>query len=266
MTNNENEALDLISTITLGITQSLSNTHTNLVAKVVKVNATTIDVQPVIAREVNGQAKPLPVFPDVPVINFLGGSSSIQMPIAIGDYCQLFVNERCLDNWYFGNDNQKPLSNRMFDYSDAVAFVGLKNKAGELEIPDRIKTTGDCLQLGDYEHHGNRLQYGNYVQDGDFTQVGNKEQTGDKTQTGNYSLIGNFSVTGVGGGGGTANMSNITLNHNNGDYNLSGDINQTGNHTIDGDIIINGQSLWEFMNNHTHSGVQAGGSNTGVPN
>ena len=61
-------------------------------------------------------------------------------------------------------------------------------------------------------------------------------------------------------------MSNITLNHNNGDYNLNGNINQTGTNTIDGDIIINGVSLWDFMNYHSHSGVQAGGSNTGVPN
>ena len=129
MINNSNESLDLLSTISLGIIQALSNTHTNLLAKVVKVNATTIDVQTVIAREVNGQTKPLPVFPEVLVINFLGGSSSIQMPISVGDYCILFVNERCLDNWYFGNDNQKPLNSRMFDYSDSVALVGLKNKA-----------------------------------------------------------------------------------------------------------------------------------------
>jgi hypothetical protein len=210
MTNNNNEALDLLSTITLGITQTLSNTHTNLIAKVVKVNAKTIDVQPVVAREVNGKAIPLPVFPEVPVINFLGGSSSIQMPIAVGDYCILFISERCLDNWYFGNDNQKPLSSRMFDYSDAVALVGLKNKANELEIPTRVKMTGDTLQLGNYEHQGSR------------------------NQTGNYTILGN--------------------------------INQTGTNTIDGDIIINGQSLWDFMNNHTHGGVQAGGSNTGVPN
>jgi hypothetical protein len=210
MTNNNNEALDLLSTITLGITQALSNTHTNLIAKVVKVNATTIDVQPVIAREVNGKAIPLPVFPEVPVINFLGGSSSIQMPIAVGDYCTLFVSERCIDNWYFGNDNQKPLSNRMFDYSDAVAFVGLKNKSSELEIPNVIKMTGDALQIGSYTHQGSR------------------------NQTGDYTILGN--------------------------------INQTGTNTIDGDIIINGQSLWAFMNNHTHGGVQAGGSNTGVPN
>ena len=210
MKDNSNESLDLLSTITLGITQALSNTHTNLVAKVVKVNSKTIDVQPVVAREVNGKTIPLPVFPDVPVINFLGGSSSIQMPISAGDDCILFVSERCLDNWYFGNNNQKPLSNRMFDYSDSVALVGLKNKANELIIPDRIKMTGDCLQLGAYEHHGSR------------------------SQTGNYTIQGN--------------------------------INQTGTNTINGDIVINGQSLWDFINNHTHSGVQSGGSNTGVPN
>ena len=210
MKDNSNEALDLLSTISLGITQSLSNTHTNLVAKVVKVNAKTIDVQPVIAREVNGQTKPLPVFPDVPVINFLGGNSSIQMPIAVGDDCILFVSERCLDNWYFGNNNQKPLSPRMFDYSDSIAFVGLKTKANELVIPDRIKMTGDTLQIGSYEHHGNRNQTG--------------------------------------------------------DYTIHGNINQTGTNTINGDIIINGQSLWSFINNHTHSGVQSGGSNTGAPN
>lgn len=204
MKDNSNEALDLLSTISLGIMQALSNTHTNLVAKIVKVNATTIDVQPVIAREVNGQTNPLPVFPDVPVINFLGGNSSIQMPIAVGDDCILFVSERCLDNWYFGNNNQKPLSPRVFDYSDSIALVGLKTKANELEIPDRIKFTGDALQLGNYEHQGNRNQTGNYI--------------------------------------------------------------QVGNHQITGDIIINGQSLWSFMNDHTHSGVQSGGSNTGVPN
>lgn len=210
MKDNSNEALDLLSTISLGIMQALSNTHTNLVAKIVKVNATTIDVQPVIAREVNGQTKPLPVFPEVPVINFLGGNSSIQMPITVGDDCILFVSERCLDNWYFGNNNQKPLSPRMFDYSDSIALVGLKTKANELEIPDRIKFTGDALQLGTYEHQGNRTQVGS--------------------------------------------------------YNLTGDITQNGTNTIAGDIIINGKSLNDFMNNHTHSGVQTGGSNTGVPN
>ena len=243
MTNNENEALDLISTITLGITQSLSNTHTNLVAKVVKVNATTIDVQPVIAREVNGQTKPLPVFPDVPVVNFLGGNSSIQMPIAVGDDCILFVSERCFDGWYYGNKNQKPMHPRMFDYSDCVAFVGLKNKAGELEIPDRIKMVGDTLQIGDYEHQGNRLQTGNYEHNGDM------EQVGDFTMTGNQLVNGNFVVNG-GAGGGQASMNGTTFSL-----------------PASSDLVIatslGNISLRAFIENHYHPGDSGG--NTGTP-
>lgn len=259
MNDNSNEALDLISTITLGITQSLSNTHTNLVAKVVKVNTTTIDVQPVVAREVNGKTIPLPVFTEVPVVNFLGGSSSIQMPIAIGDYCQLFVNERCLDSWYFGNDNQKPLSSRMFDYSDSVAFIGLKNKAGELEIPTVITMLGDTYQEGDYVHLGNRTQTGDYDLTGDMTQLGNKNQTG------NFGLIGNMTITGTGGGSGTANMSNITLNMSNGNINItSGSITISGGSVTvtGGDVIADGISL-KNLNTEV---FKLGGSNTGVPN
>lgn len=184
MKDNSDEALDLLSTITLGIMQSLSNAHTNLIAKVVKVNARTIDVQPVVAREVNGKAIPLPVFPEVPVINFLGGNSSIQMPIAIGDYCILFVSERCIDNWYYGNDNQKPLSNRKFDYSDAVALVGLKNKNGELEIPTTIKIIGNTVCDGNWIINGNLTVNGNItVNSGDIVADGisfkNHIHTGD---------------------------------------------------------------------------------------
>ena len=196
MTYNNDANNSLQSLILSGIMNVLKDTHTILIGEIVKVNAKTIDVQPVIARNVNGKEEPLPVFPDVPVINFLGGTSSIQMPLAKGDDCILFVSERCFDGWYFGNKNQKPMHPRMFDYSDCVAFVGLKNKAGELDIPDRIKMVGDTLQIGDYEHQGNRYQKGNY--------------------------------------------------------------------TIDGDIIINGKSLWSYMNNHTHPGDSGG--TTGVPN
>ena len=225
MINNSNESLDLLSTITLGIIQALSNTHTNLVAKVVKVNATTIDVQPVIAREVNGQAKPLPVFPDVPVVNFLGGNSSIQMPIAVGDDCILFVSERCLDNWYFGNDNQKPLSNRMFDYSDSVALVGLKNKANELMIPDTIKITGDTKAIGDWDI------------------------TGNIEITGNELINGNFVVNG-GAGGGQASMNGTTFS-----LPASSDLVIA--------TSLGNVSLRSFIENHYHPGDSGG--NTGKP-
>lgn len=236
MTYNNDSNSSLTSLIMQGIMNALADTHTIIIGQIEKVNQTTIDVQPVIARNVNGKEEPLPVFPDVPVVNFLGGTSSIQMPLAKGDDCILFVSERCFDGWYHGNKNQKPMHPRMFDYSDCVAFVGLKNKAGELDIPDRIKMVGDTLQIGDYEHQGDREQTGNYILTGDFTINGHTIKNGNLTVNGNITIVGN--------GSGTVNASGCTVN-------LTG-----------GDVIADGVSL----KNHTHKGVQTGGGNTGVPN
>lgn len=141
--------------ITKAIYEALSNTHTNLIAKITKVNKTTIDCKPVIARVVDGQKVELPDFVEVPIINLLGGNSSIQMPIKEGDYCILFVIERCFDNWYYGADFEIPQSLRMHDYSDCLALVGVHNQNGELEIPDTIKISGDTLIDGDVVINGN---------------------------------------------------------------------------------------------------------------
>lgn len=231
MTYNNDSNSSLTSLIMQGIMNALADTHTIIIGQIEKVNRTTIDVQPVIARNVNGKEEPLPVFPDVPVVNFLGGTSSIQMPLAKGDDCVLFVSERCFDGWYYGNKNQKPMHPRMFDYSDCVAFVGLKNKAGELEIPDRIKMTGNALQLGDYEHQGNR------------------EQTGNYTLNGNELINGNFVVNG-GAGGGQASMNETTFSL-----------------PASSDLVIatslGNVSLRAFIENHYHPGDSGG--NTGTP-
>lgn len=171
----------LQATILNGVYQQLSNTHTNLIAKITKVNAKTINAKPVVNRVVDGKEIMLPDFEEIPIINLIGGSSYIQMPLSIGDYCMLFVNERCIDNWYYGKDFTKPIIPRMHDYSDSVALVGLHNKNGELTIPDRIKMNGDCLQIGDYEHQGNRIQIGNFTQTGDYTITGNVVVNGNIT-------------------------------------------------------------------------------------
>ena len=243
MTYNNDSNSSLTSLIMQGIMNALADTHTIIIGQIEKVNKTTIDVQPVIARNINGKEEPLPVFPDVPVVNFLGGTSSIQMPLAKGDDCVLFVSERCFDGWYYGNKNQKPMHPRMFDYSDCVAFVGLKNKAGELEIPDRIKMIGDTLQIGDYEHQGNRLQTGNYEHNG------NMEQVGDFTMTGNQLVNGNFVVNG-GSSGGQASMNGTTFSL-----------------PASSDLVIatslGNISLRAFIENHYHTGDSGG--NTGKP-
>lgn len=184
MNYNENSKPTLESTILNSIRGSLVDTHTTLIAKITKVNQKTIDCKPVISRLVNNKVVDLPVFIEVPIINFLGGSSSIQMPLAVGDYVVLFVVERCFDEWYSGNDFKPPLEARVHDYSDCIALVGLKNMQGELDIPTVITMLGDGYIQGNYNIEGN------------VTRIGNENITGNVTINGNLSVNGNITITG----------------------------------------------------------------------
>ena len=236
MNYNENSKPTLESTILNSIRGAMVDTHTTLIAKITKINQKTIDCKPVISRLVNDKTVDLPVFIEVPVINFLGGSSSIQMPLAVGDYAVLFVVERCFDEWYSGNDFKPPLEARVHDYSDCIALVGLKNMQGELDIPTVITMLGDCYQEGNYEHLGNRTQSGDYTLTGDFT------INGQTIKNGNLTINGNITING-GGGGGTVNATGCTIN-------LSS-----------GDIVADGISL----KNHTHT-EQGDGNETSTAN
>ena len=228
MNYNENSKPTLESTILNSIRGSLVDTHTTLIAKITKINQKTIDCKPVISRLVNDKTVDLPVFIEVPIINFLGGSSSIQMPLAVGDYAVLFVVERCFDEWYSGNDFRPPLEARIHDYSDCIALVGLKNMSGELDIPTVIKMIGDTKQEGNYIHEGDREQTGDYTLTGDFT------INGQTIKNGNLTVNGNITINGTGGGG-TVNASNVTIN-------LTG-----------GDVISDGISLKKHRHTETNA-------------
>lgn len=161
MVHNKNEKPTLENVILSAVAEALRNTHTNLIAKITKVNQKTINCKPVISRIVDEKKIDLPEFAEVPIINFLGGSSSIQMPLTVGDYCILFISERCFDGWYDGQDFETPLEARIHDYSDSVALVGIQNKAGELDIPTVITILGDTYLEGNLEHKGNQTVDGN---------------------------------------------------------------------------------------------------------
>ena len=184
MNYNENSKPTLESTILNSIRGAMVDTHTTLIAKITKVNQKTIDCKPVISRLVNDKTVDLPTFIEVPIINFLGGSSSIQMPLAVGDYAVLFVVERCFDEWYSGNDFKPPLEARIHDYSDCIALVGLKNMSGELDIPTVITMLGDGYIQGNYNIEGN------------VTRIGNENITGNVTINGNLSVNGNITIVG----------------------------------------------------------------------
>lgn len=151
MTDKKEELTDVLNDSVL---VALANTHTIVIAKVVTVGATTIDVQPVIQRVVDGVAIDLPVFPSVPPVFLSGGTSYDAHPITADDYCLLLVSERCFDRWYDGADNQPPIEQRMHDYSDCFALVGVSPASMAKTIPKTIERIGDSKVVGAYIHQG----------------------------------------------------------------------------------------------------------------
>lgn len=225
----------LIDTLMIAIDQALANLHTATIAKVTKVNASTINCRPVINRMVDGQSVQLPEFVDVPPLFLQGGSSYTAHPVAVGDYCLLVFTERCFDRWYDGQDFQSPLELRMHDYSDGIAIVGINPLAGAITIPTVIQRTGDTNEDGDITHQGDRTQTGNQ------TIVGNLHVDGNVTVTGNITCQGTIAAgnfTGLGGGTMTASV----------DIESTGDIKA-------GNVSLNG---------HTHT--DSVGGTTSAPN
>lgn len=152
MTDKKEELTDVMND---GILTALANTHTIVVAKITAVGSITIDCQPVIQRVVDGSAIQLPVFPSVPPVFLSGGASYDAHPLAVGDYCLLLVSERCFDRWYGGADNVPPIEQRMHDYSDCFALVGVSPASMAKTIPATIERFGDSTVTGDYIHTGN---------------------------------------------------------------------------------------------------------------
>lgn len=243
------ERKQLVDTINQAIEFALANLHTATIARVVAVADTTIDVQPVINRTVNGESIPLPVFTKVPPVFMQGGGSYTAHPIAVGDYCLLVFTERCFDRWYEGQDNRRPAEFRMHDYSDGLAIVGVNPRAGAFTIPDVIQQTGDTNQDGNYTHQGNRTQVGDYDLTGDYTQVGNMTIQGNVEITGDVQVNGNITCTGTIAAGNFTGLGGGTM---------------TSTTTIETteDVVASGISL----NSHTHNENGDGGGVTDPPN
>lgn len=184
---------ELTNAINAGLSFALAKTHTITIAKITAVDEKTLNCRPVINREFRSEDKPLPEFIQVPPVFMNGGASYTAHPIAVGDYCLLLISERCYDNWYDGTDYVLPTEERMFDYSDAFALVGIQNKAGAITIPDVITQIGDAYMQGnhvhdgDLEHNGNTTHAGNYTQTGNLEREGSETVTGDRTQTGSIT-------------------------------------------------------------------------------
>lgn len=187
MTQKKEELTDVTND---SLITALANTHTILIGRIENVGATTIDVQPVIQRVVDGNNISLPIFPSVPPVFLQGGTSYDAHPIAVGDYCLLLVNERCFDRWYMGEDGLPPLEMRMHDYSDCFALVGVNPASMAKTIPTTIERFGDSTVTGAWIHTGSYDLTGPLTVTGDTTTIGNTDST-------TYSVSGTPGWTGT---------------------------------------------------------------------
>lgn len=68
-----------------------------------------------------------------PLLINSGGVGYLTFPIATGDECVIFFNDRDIDNWWTtGSQNSPPNSARLHDLNDALVFVGIRSLAKKL--------------------------------------------------------------------------------------------------------------------------------------
>ena len=173
------EQKQLIDTLMNAVNNALADLHTATIARVTKVNETTIACRPITNRVIDGESVELPEFIEVPVLFMQGGGSYTAYPIAVDDYCLLIFTERCFDRWYDGQDFQPPLELRMHDYSDGIALVGVNPLAGAITIPSVIQQTGDSNHDGNHTHTGDLTIEGDLDLTGTLTVIGGISATGD---------------------------------------------------------------------------------------
>ena len=89
-----------------------------------------------LVRQLSGVYAPesssYPILLDCPTIIMSGGDSGMSFPIKKGDSCIVLFNDRDIDNWVEGVDDNEVASNRLHSISDGIALIGPRNKANKL--------------------------------------------------------------------------------------------------------------------------------------
>lgn len=73
-----------------------------------------------------------PVIIDAPVITLGGGNGALTFPIASGDECIIFFNDRDIDNWFSGSSGSAVATGRLHSFSDAIILIGPRSMANVL--------------------------------------------------------------------------------------------------------------------------------------
>ena len=143
----------LAEVLKMAIEERLASVHTAMPARVVKYDPATqrVDVEPCLKREnaLTGEQVALPVIPNVPLMFPRTKKAWVALPVAVGDYVELIIQERPIDRVMERGGVVDLEDPRRFDLTDCVAIPGLfpDGEAMNLEAPTALELKNDSAEL-----------------------------------------------------------------------------------------------------------------------
>jgi len=231
--------------------QMMAQMHTCLPGIVVSYDYTKqkASVKPLIKKKYrDGRVDSLPVIVNVPVVWPRSSNASMTFPVNKGDYVMLLFAERAMELWLTQGGETEPGDTRKYDLTDAIAVPGLY----PFSVPSLAENNTDLLIK--YNSTTIRITQSGDVNIDTPTNV-NINAGNNIAMTAGSQITMAAPLIGMSANGVTA-----TINGG-GNVSIDGPIVTTNTIDTAGDITAGTVSL----QTHVHSGVQAGGSNTGQP-
>lgn len=167
----------------------------------------------------------MPLLLDCPVVFPGGGGVTLTFPIRAGDEVLVILASRCIDAWWAQGGIQNQAMMRMHDLSDGFVLPAVRSQ------PNKFTASTSNAQLR--------------TDDGTVSVSLNPTTHAIAVATTGAATV----------SAGSATVTAATIQ-------LTGNVTVTGNLSVSGTMTNNGTNIGKT---HQHSGVTAGGSNTGAP-
>lgn len=183
--------LELATLLRAASSEALRSVNTGMPGEIVSYDPSTQTASVKLLlrmKQPNGESEIPPVLSGVPVVMPRAGGGALTFPVKAGDGVMVQFSQRSLDEWKEAGGEQSPDDVRMHDISDAVAVVGLADRAhgGSEEGCVHLFLGSSGLKI-----YPDRIEI----------------------DTPLLVLNGNFTVGG-GSGGGSVNLTSDSLTHN----------------------------------------------------
>lgn len=198
-----------------------------------------VDVKPLyIPRYLDNTYSELPSIKNVPIVFPSSNESGTVFPVKQGDSVLLIFAQCNIDNFKAGSvEPYSTVFDRSFDINDAIALVGFSPFNSN---PINTEKHKKDYELGDVSTFNNLGKE-------------NENKVNVKKDGTNVYIASSHNFDGE-----VTTKNKVTMTN---------DVQLTGTQTVDGDIVINGISLKQFIASHTHLYTDDGSTlTTAVPN